>query len=74
MKFEYHEKEEVEREVVAVLWATHLVIKGGCGNAFVLCSDVAPEDHAFKGRDFDYYLNDLPTKKFYKGDKITITF
>ena len=72
MKFEYQTEDS---EVVAVIWATHLVVKGDSDEALVLCSDSTVSRHAFCDRDFDYYLtNSSTSKKFYKGDKITITF
>lgn len=78
MKFDWENKEE-DRECVAIMWLTHLVIKGDDGEAFVLCSPNAGNSRAFiSDLSFSHYENydsSLYEKhKFYRGDSITITF
>ena len=79
MKFEYDKTVEEVRKPVAVIYCSHLVIRGDGGEAIYLCSDSAVRDKAFVAtrEKFDDVLNSAHPKvehRFYTGDSITITF
>ena len=74
------EVSEVEREVVALIYCSHFVMRGTDGKAVYLTSDNAahpPPNTAFVHEDdtFEDLLNDTYEKRvIHKGDKVTLQF
>lgn len=78
MKFNYDNTREETRKPVAMVYMTHLIIRGDEGEAVYLCSDQATLDKVFvhHKETFDEILEDSVhvEKVFYKGDSVIITF
>jgi len=76
MKFDYKTEKE-NREVVAIISATHFYVKTDDGGTIGFPSDESYDQckpFYLPGDGMWENLLEDATKKFYKGDSITITF
>lgn len=73
----YKTKEKTDDDVVAFIWASHLVFKGKGDSCYIFCSEKSKQpkpNTVFQGADKFSDLVKQASHKFYSDDEVTIKF